>query len=98
MPIRALTNRERLTELMALPNWTYDPDRGALYRHINFEDFSNAFAMMTRIALLAETFDHHPEWTNVYGRLDIWLTTHETGGISARDIVMAKAIDGLFKA
>jgi 4a-hydroxytetrahydrobiopterin dehydratase len=95
MTILALTNRERLTELMALPKWSYDPDRQALYRQFIFEDFSHAFAMMTRIASLAEESDHHPEWTNVYNRLDIWLTTHDAGGVSARDIMMAKAIEGL---
>lgn len=98
MPISALTNSDRLTELSALPAWSYDPDRQALYRQVLFQDFSAAFAMMVLIALLAEKVDHHPEWANVYNRLDIWLTTHDAGGVSARDIMMATAIDGLCKA
>lgn len=78
-----------------LPGWTYDDARGALFRFILFTDFSEAFAMMTRIALAAEQADHHPEWSNVYNRLDIWLTTHDANGVSQRDIALAERISGM---
>ncbi len=67
--------------------------RTAITRDFEFHDFSEAFAFMTRVALLAEKYDHHPEWSNVYKRVHITLTTHAANGLSARDIDMAKAID-----
>ena len=68
---------------------------GVLRRTVMFADFSDAFAFMTRVALLAERRNHHPEWFNLFNRVDITLTTHEAGGISARDIEIAHAIDEL---
>ncbi|RMH21264.1 MAG: 4a-hydroxytetrahydrobiopterin dehydratase [Acidobacteria bacterium] len=68
---------------------------GKLRRDFRFADFSQAFAFMTRVALLAEKLDHHPEWTNVYNRLSIRLTTHDAGGISDRDFELARRIDRL---
>lgn len=68
---------------------------GKLYRSIQFPDFATAFGFMTQIALVAEKMDHHPEWLNVYGRVDIWLTTHEAGGISERDFVLAARINAI---
>jgi 4a-hydroxytetrahydrobiopterin dehydratase len=76
-----------------LPEWTVDGEH--LKRTFRFADFSQAFAFMTRVALLAETQDHHPEWFNVYNRVEIALTTHDAGGLSARDQRLAKAIDAL---
>ena len=82
--------------LANLPNWTYREDRGGLItRSFAFADFSEAFAFMTRVALLAEKFDHHPEWSNVYNRVDITLTTHDANGLSHRDVEMAQAINKL---
>ncbi len=66
-----------------------------MVRQFIFKDFSEAFGFMSRVALLAEVQDHHPEWSNVWNRVDILLTTHDAGGLSQRDIRMATAIDAL---
>ncbi len=68
---------------------------GKLHRVVELADFSAAFAFMTRVALLAEKADHHPEWSNVWNRVDILLTTHDAGGLSQRDVDLAEAIDAL---
>ena len=81
--------------LSQLPGWTLDPAAAAISRHLEFADFNEAFAFMTRVALLAEKHDHHPEWSNVWNRVDILLTTHDAGGLSHRDVAMAEAIDAL---
>ena len=94
----ALTQHERDAALLSLPDWNYDDLRGALYRRIVLADFSAAFGLMTRIALAAEKSEHHPEWFNVYNRLEIWLTTHDAGGVSVRDTAMAGTIDRLLQA
>lgn len=95
MTVPQLTEEERESWLAALPNWT--PARGgdAIERKFKFADFSEAFGFMTRVALLAEKRDHHPEWFNVYNRVEITLTTHDAGGLSLRDVEMAEAIDAL---
>jgi 4a-hydroxytetrahydrobiopterin dehydratase len=67
----------------------------AIMATLKFKDFSEAFAFMTRVALLAEKLDHHPEWTNVYSRVEIVLTTHDAGGVTAKDIELATLIDKL---
>ncbi len=95
MPIPRLTDQERDAALAALPGWTLRADGLAIERGFRFGDFSEAFAFMTRVALLAERADHHPEWSNVYNRVHIALTTHDAGGLSQRDVAMARAIDGL---
>ena len=95
MTISRLTDRELAAALAGLPEWTLRPDGLAIARTFAFGNFSEAFAFMTRVALLAEAADHHPEWSNVYNRVDIVLTTHDAGGLSQRDIVMARAIGGL---
>lgn len=93
--IAQLTDIERAEALEDLPEWDHDEARDAITRSFTFADFSEAFAFMTRVALLAEKADHHPEWTNVWNRVDVLLTTHEAGGLSPRDIDMAQAIDAL---
>ncbi|MBY8825417.1 4a-hydroxytetrahydrobiopterin dehydratase [Sphingomonas colocasiae] len=90
-----LSEAEREDALDGLPDWDHDEARDAISRSFTFENFSEAFAFMTRVALLAEAADHHPEWSNVYNRVDILLTTHDAGGLSERDIEMAEAIDAL---
>jgi len=95
MPIPPLTDAERAEALAALPDWSPRADRLAIERRFKFRDFSEAFAFMTRVALLAEKHDHHPEWSNVYNRVTVVLTTHDAGGLSERDTKLAKAIDKL---
>lgn len=94
--IARLTDAERATALATLSGWTHEPRRDAITRQFKFADFSAAFAFMTRVALLAEKADHHPEWSNVYNRVEILLTTHDADGLSQRDVDMATAIDALF--
>lgn len=81
---------------MDIPDgWTLSEDGKALLRSYRFKDFSEAFAFLTRVALHAEKIDHHPEFTNVWNRVDFRLTTHDTGGVTGRDIEFARAIDRL---
>ena len=93
--ILRLNGDERANELANLPEWSVIGDPDGITRRFLFADFSTAFAFMTRVAILAEKADHHPEWFNVYNRVDITLTTHDAGGLSRRDIDMAKVIDSL---
>jgi 4a-hydroxytetrahydrobiopterin dehydratase len=93
--VARLTEGHRRESLAAIPEWNWDEARDAITRRLTFRDFSEAFAFMTRVALLAEKSDHHPEWSNVWNRVDILLTTHDAGGLSQRDIAMAHAIDAL---
>ncbi len=86
------TDAEITAALPGIPGWARDGD--GLVRSYKFADFIQAFGFMARVALLAEKADHHPEWSNVYNRVEIRLTTHDAGGISARDFALAKAIDG----
>jgi 4a-hydroxytetrahydrobiopterin dehydratase len=88
---------ENIASLMAgLPQWQYQPERGgAITRDWVFVDFSEAFGFMARVALLAEQHSHHPEWSNVYNRVSITLTTHDAGGLSSRDLDLAQRIDSL---
>jgi 4a-hydroxytetrahydrobiopterin dehydratase len=83
------------TETVAtLPGWTVAPgDRPAISRALKFPDFNTAFAFMTRVALKAETMDHHPEWSNVYNRVEVLLTTHDAGGVTGLDLELARFID-----
>lgn len=78
-----------------LPGWRIVPDRDAIARVYRFADFSEAFGFMARVAMLAEKHDHHPEWSNVWNRVEILLTTHDAGGLSTRDVALAEAIDAL---
>ena len=94
MPIAALTDAERGALLAARPQWRLRGDGKAIERSLRFADFNEAFGFMTRVALHADKVDHHPEWFNVYNRVDITLTTHDADGLSERDAAMAAAIDG----
>jgi 4a-hydroxytetrahydrobiopterin dehydratase len=93
--ITRLTDMERTSALAALPAWSLVAGRDAIQRAFKFRDFSEAFGFMTRVALAAEKADHHPEWSNVWNRVEITLSTHDAGGLTARDIALARAIDGM---
>jgi len=92
---RKLDAAERDAALAELPLWRMLDDRDAITRTIRFADFSAAFGFMTRVALAAEKLDHHPEWLNVWNRVEITLATHDAGGLTERDIKLARIIDRL---
>ena len=91
MPI--ISPDEREAALRGLGGWNYDEARGGIARSFRFGDFNQAFGFITRVALAAEQADHHPEWSNVWNRVDIFLTTHSAGGFTQKDINLAKRID-----
>ncbi len=95
MTVSKLDDEARFEALRALPLWTYDAEAQGIRRTVRFADFGAAFAFMTHVAILAEKADHHPEWFNVYNRVEILLTTHDAGGLSKRDIDLANAIDAI---
>ena len=95
MSVEELSTEERETWLRALPNWALSREGKAIERKLEFADFSEAFGFMTRVAIMAEKLDHHPEWFNVYNSVEITLTTHDAGGLSLRDVKMARRIDEL---
>ena len=95
MTVAKLEDVARVEALGGLPLWTYDADARGIRRSFSFADFGAAFAFMTHVAILAEKADHHPEWFNVYNRVDILLTTHDAGGMSQRDVALAAAIDAI---
>ncbi len=76
-----------------LPDWRPAPGRDAIIRSLTFKNFAEAFGFMAEIALVAEKMDHHPEWSNVYNRVEVLLATHESGGVTERDVKLAEAID-----
>ncbi|MFN4003367.1 MAG: 4a-hydroxytetrahydrobiopterin dehydratase [Hylemonella sp.] len=81
--------------LAELPGWQFDARRPGLRRSYVFADFGAAFGFMTRVALQAERLNHHPEWSNVYNRVEVLLTTHDAGGVTALDLQLARAMDAL---
>jgi 4a-hydroxytetrahydrobiopterin dehydratase len=83
----------RTAALKNLPEWREVSGRDAIARKFEFKTFNEAFGFMTRAALLAEKMDHHPEWFNVYNKVEVTLSTHDAGGITDNDIRMAKAMD-----
>ncbi len=95
--IEQLGEDERAAALDELGEWDYDETRDALTRAFMFTDFVEAFGFMTRVAILAEKADHHPEWSNIYNRVDVLLTTHDAGGLSMRDVALARGIEGLLE-
>ena len=93
MQVSRLDEADRAAVLEQLPLWSYDADAKGIRRTIRFADFAEAFGFMARVAILAEKADHHPEWFNVYNRVEILLTTHDADGLSQRDIDLARKID-----
>ncbi|THU04421.1 4a-hydroxytetrahydrobiopterin dehydratase [Lampropedia puyangensis] len=92
--MKRLTDAERDAALSTVPQWEYGALRGGVIRRVFvFADFTQAFAFMTQVAFHAEKADHHPEWANVYNRVDITLTTHDADGLSQRDVALAQVID-----
>ncbi|HEY5411892.1 MAG TPA: 4a-hydroxytetrahydrobiopterin dehydratase [Caulobacteraceae bacterium] len=79
--------------LAQLPGWAAASGREAIRKSFRFEDFNQAFGFMTRMALAAEKLDHHPEWFNVYNRLDVTLATHDAGGVTELDVELARLMD-----
>ena len=79
--------------LAGLPDWSYDDARQALVRHFRFADFAEALGFMTEVGLHAERRNHHPEWSNVYDRVDVAWTSHDARGVTGRDVAMARVCD-----
>jgi 4a-hydroxytetrahydrobiopterin dehydratase len=88
-----LTSDARTAALAALPRWREVEGRDAITRSLKFADFATAFAFMAHVAVIAERMNHHPEWFNVYSRVDITLSTHDAGGLTELDLKLAAAID-----
>ena len=97
MPSRPsrLAPAERDVALAGLPNWVLVAGREAIHRSFKFADFNAAFGFMTRAALIAEKMDHHPEWSNVWNKVDVTLATHDASGLTALDFELAEAMDKL---
>ncbi|WOF44512.1 4a-hydroxytetrahydrobiopterin dehydratase [Sphingopyxis indica] len=93
--VRKLDDAARAALLARFPEWTHEPARDAITRRFTFADFAQAFGFMASVAIIAEKMDHHPEWSNVYNRVDILLTTHDANGLSERDARLAEAIEAL---
>lgn len=90
-----ITEAERDEFLKRAAGWSLARDGAAIVKKFEFADFNESFGFMTRVALAADKADHHPEWSNVYNKVSITLTTHDVGGLSARDLEMAAFIDGI---
>lgn len=93
--ISELDVKSRENALSNLTDWAYEEDKKGIRRIIKFDNFIAAFGFMSKVAILAEKADHHPEWFNVYSSVDILLTTHDANGLSQRDIDLAAQIDAL---
>ncbi len=93
MSLARLSPEDLTTALAGLPEWNLRADGAAIVRSFVFADFVEAFGFMTRVALAAEKADHHPDWRNAWNRVEIALTTHDAGGLTARDLDLARAID-----
>ena len=92
--VEKLSDAERRSFFEDHPDWSAAEGRDAATRTFRFADFAEAFGWMTRVAIHADKADHHPEWFNVYDRVEVTLTTHDAGGLSARDVAMAAFLDG----
>ena len=93
-----LTEARRGAALVTLSDWRMVAGRDAITRPYQFKDFNAAFGFMTRAALIAEKLDHHPEWFNVYNKVDVTLSTHDAGGLTELDIQLAEAMDAIAMA
>jgi 4a-hydroxytetrahydrobiopterin dehydratase len=93
--VEKLGPAERAALAQDLPAWSLVEGRDAITRSFRFRDFTEAWGFLSRVALLAEKHDHHPEWSNVWNRVEITLSTHDAGGLTQRDVALAKAIDAL---
>ncbi len=93
--VARLDQAARASLAQTVPQWRLAEGRDAIRREFRFKDFSEAWGFMSRVALLAEKHDHHPEWSNVWNRVEILLSTHDAGGLSERDVSLAQAIDAL---
>jgi 4a-hydroxytetrahydrobiopterin dehydratase len=91
--MKPLSDSERAEILPALDGWTLIEGRDAIHKRYVFADFNAAFAWMTRVALMAEKMNHHPEWANVYNRVDVTLATHDARGLTRRDVELAQRMD-----
>lgn len=88
-----LSGAERASAMLGLPGWREVDGRDAIAKSFRFHDFAEAFGFMTRVALVAERMNHHPEWSNVYNRVEVLLTTHDAGGLTDKDIRLAHAME-----
>ncbi len=95
--MKKLSPTARAAALKKLSKWKSVAARDAITRKFEFANFSEAFAFMNRAALLAEKMDHHPEWFNVYNKVEVTLSTHDAGGVTQHDVDMAAAMDGFAK-
>ncbi|MCC8393304.1 4a-hydroxytetrahydrobiopterin dehydratase [Paraburkholderia sp. MMS20-SJTR3] len=93
--IQKLSSEQRSQALAKLNGWHSAADRDAIERSIEFADFNEAFGFMTRVAIKAQEMDHHPEWFNVYNKVEITLSTHEANGVTERDLTLASFIDSI---
>jgi len=93
MPAEKLTTAQRDDALKTLKDWKLVDGRDAIAKTFKFKNFSEAWAFMSRVALHAEKLNHHPEWFNVYNRVDVTLSTHDAGGLSEKDVKMATVMD-----
>jgi 4a-hydroxytetrahydrobiopterin dehydratase len=93
--VQKLDDGARAALLARFHEWVHEPARDAITRRFQFANFAQAFGFMASVAIIAEKMDHHPEWANVYNRVDILLTTHDAGGLSERDAKLAEAIEAL---
>ncbi len=93
--IDKLNDADRSSAIAKLEKWQDEGERNAISKSLKFKNFNEAFAFMTRVAMEAEKINHHPEWSNVYNTVNITLTSHDVGGISERDLMMARYIDSV---
>jgi 4a-hydroxytetrahydrobiopterin dehydratase len=89
-----LNDEERAEALERLPEWRYEAAERAIRRDFRFADFGEAFAFMTRAAIAAEKADHHPDWSNSWNKVAVALSTHSEGGVTGKDVALARAMDG----